>query len=112
MTYKMPTNSAVESRLIGDSGFSWDGQVGGEVPVLVEFTVDGFHGAFRSRGTHWSFIVAISGVIDPADENEELFKIESYYDKWPNAGYMTLAKAFEFVETSVAAFRAIQTIPK
>jgi hypothetical protein len=108
--HRFPTNSEVEKRLLADPQFKWDGQCGGTCPVIVEFMIDGLHGAFRARGTSWSFILAVEGVIDPANDDEEFFKIESYFEAWPGAGYMPAVKALEFIEASIAAFRAIRSI--
>ena len=107
--FRFSTNTEIEARLLKD-GFQWDGQIGGNCPVLVEFKIDGLHGYFRARGTHWSFVVAIEGVVDPANADEELFKIESYFDEWPKAGWMPVLKALEYIEVSLAAYRAVQLI--
>lgn len=105
-----PTGSLVERRLLADPGFEVDGQWGGTTPIIVEFLIDGHHAQFRARGARWSVIVARAGVIDPASEADEFFKIESFYDTWPAAGFMPAVEALEFVEASIAAFRAVRTL--
>ena len=104
--HRFPTNSEVERRLLADPDFSWDGHCGGTHPVTVEFLVDGLHGAFRARGEHWSFVIAVAGVIDPASDADELFKIQSYFGE--GAGIMPAIKALEYVETSIATFRQVR----
>ena len=108
--HRFPTNSEVEKRLLADPTFQRDGQWGGVCPVLVEFMVDGFHAQFRARGTHWSVIVARAGVVDPANADDEFFKVESFYGEWPSAGYLPAVKALEFVEASIAAFRTVRAL--
>jgi len=108
--HRFPTNSAVERRLEADPGFSWDGQCGGLCPVIVEFMIDGFHAQFRARDTHWSVVVAIHGVIDPKNESEEFFKIESHYADGFAAGYIPAIQALEFVEASIKAFRQVRSL--
>jgi hypothetical protein len=108
--HRFPTNSDVENRLLTDPRFSWDGHCGGIMPVIVEFMIDGFHARFRARGSHWSVIVAVPGVIDPTNDDEEFFKIESHYAEWPAAGTMPATKALEFVEAAVNAFRQVRLL--
>jgi hypothetical protein len=107
---RFPTNSPVEKRLEADPGFSWDGQRGSTCPVIVEFMIDGFHAQFRARYSHWAVVVAVHGVIDPANENEEFFKIESHYAQGYAAGYMPAVQALEFVEASIKAFRQVRSL--
>ena len=95
---------------MSDPGFKPDGQWGGTAPAIVEFMVDGFHGDFRARGSSWTFTVAVEGVIDPSGPDDELFKMESYFDEWPRAGAMPAIKALEFIEASIAAFRRVRSL--
>jgi hypothetical protein len=109
----LPTGSEVEARLTNDPGFEWDGIVGGEVPVVVEFIVDGFFGYFRARGGGWSLVISRVQDFDPADASVVIFKIESLFGDWPDAGYMALEQALRFVENSISVFRKLQpTLPK
>lgn len=108
MAERLPTGSAVEKRLLGDPGFAWDGLVGSSVPVVVEFRVDEFFGYFRARGVNWTVEISRDQNFDPGIPENRVFTIDALYGVWPEAGYMPLEIALEFVETAIAAFRAIK----
>ena len=104
-----PTNSEAERRLFADNGFKQAGMIGGNIPVVVEFEIDGFPGHFRARGSWWWFIVAIKGG-DPYEERDEIVNLRSFYDDWPAAGWMTLDQAYVLVEQGIKTFRALRTL--
>jgi hypothetical protein len=104
-----PTNSEAERRLFADSGFKQRGMIGGNIPVMVEFEIDGFPGQFRSRGSWWWFTVATKGG-DPDEERDEILNLCSFYDDWPAAGWMPLDQAYLFVEQGITLFRTLRTL--
>jgi hypothetical protein len=99
----------VGKRLLADPGFSQDGRIGGQVPVVVECLIDGYFAYFRSRGSHWSCVFTAEYMDDPAPA-DELFKVEGFWASWPHAGYMPLEKALELFEKVIVAFRATRLI--
>ena len=104
-----PTDSEIERRLFADPGFKQRGVIGGANPVTVEFEIDGFPGAFHSRGSWWRVYVGIVDA-DPFEDRNQIVRLEAFYDDWPAAGRIPLDKAYVFIEQGVALFRKLRDL--
>ncbi|MEN3973070.1 hypothetical protein WJS89_10360 [Sphingomicrobium sp. XHP0235] len=78
---------------------------GGNCPVQIEGTVKGEPFYFRARGEHWS--LGIGG--DPVGEPE--WYHEEGYGNWPNAGWMPLHEAYDFLASAIGAWEAASATP-
>jgi hypothetical protein len=79
---------------------------GGNCPVQIEGTFDGFAFYFRARGSHWEFHVFPAGgkMFD-----DDVWEHDQEYGKWPAAGWMPLPEALGFVVDAVNLFRGTQS---
>lgn len=73
--------------------------IGGYCPVQAEGNVNGVPFYFKSRGEHWS--IGIGGddpICEPGWSHVEK------YGTWPDAGYITLEQAQEFINKGAALY--------
>lgn len=64
---------------------------GGNCPVQIEGRVGDVPFYFRARGAHWSLGIGNDPIGDPEWEYEEP------YGEWPEAGWMPLHEAYDFL---------------
>jgi hypothetical protein len=74
--------------------------LGGNCPVQGEGTINGKKFYFRARGEHWSLGVGA----DPVGEPE--WYHEKPYGVWPDAGWMPLDEAEDFLRTAADRYAA------
>lgn len=81
-------------------------QAGGNCPVQIEGHVKGKPFYFRARGDHWSLGIGGDPVMRPA------WGIDRPYGEWPEAGWMPLHEAYDFLIEGVEAWRAQRKAPR
>ncbi len=98
---------------IADQKDRWWGQnlyieyFGGAAPVQAWGTIRGYQFYFRSRHEHWSFAVALTPDIDPADicfPDQGFYREELYDGKSNSASYMPEDEAEAIIQHCAAAF--------
>ncbi|WP_148212616.1 hypothetical protein [Hahella chejuensis] len=91
------------------SGVNWNGYVSGSCPVQGCGIVDNHPWYFRARGDSWSMEIAEDQSIDceclPLVGPYPGWLIEESWGKWPEAGYMEAAVAWELIEKVFEQFR-------
>jgi hypothetical protein len=102
---EIPHDNPAWQRMQQDPAITFSKEPGGNCPVQIYVTVDGFSCYFRARGTHWSFQAATLGKAAPCGEEDALFQIKNYYGEWPSAGWMSMGEAAEFLEQAIQEFR-------
>ncbi len=72
---------------------------GGNCPVQIEGHAKGKPFYFRARGEHWSLGIGGDTVGDPD------WYLEREYGSWPDAGWMPLHEAYDFLIEGVTLWR-------
>lgn len=74
-------------------------QAGGNCPVQIDGHVKGQPFYFRARGDAWSLGIGGDPVSSPA------WSIERDYGAWPDAGWMPLHEAYDFLIAGIGEWR-------
>lgn len=87
--------------LLADAGITVS-NAGGNCPVQVEGMVDAKPFYFRARGNEWEMRIG------PREAwfTPDCWVYEEDYGEWPEAGWMPLHEAYEFIAKAVAIYRA------